>query len=213
MKWILGTMIALLVVPAVSLAGVINLQLSNGTVEFTPLPAGGTFTVDVVLNLEGKDGVKGFDAQLRDTAATGLLKWTKRSWGGTGNPDDGGTGPVADGAKVATKKGSFPNVVPAPGTDPAADAGTAVAIGVLASADFGNYPQADILPWVERLTISYPANWATDTYLTLENANIIYSDSSKTVALPVGTKIHITPEPASLILLALGGLFLRRRHA
>lgn len=205
MKWNVAAIVALLAVPAMSFAGVINLN-SGGLTEIEVLP-GGTFTVDVVLDLQGAAAVVGFDAQLRATGPTGDISWTARKWGGSA---DDGTGPAGDDGKTATKSPTaFPAVVPPPGTSPATQAGTRVAIGVLAG---DQYPQADILPYIERLTLKLAANAAAYPYvLSLENANIIYGGTTATVPLEVGTSLKIIPEPASLFLLALGCLFLRRR--
>ena len=193
-------------VPTVSLGAVVNLRFAGGGTSQDVAP-GKTINVEVVLDLEGEDGFAAFDAQLRDSAGYGEITWTKREWGGDAAAE---TGPVGDHDKMATKIGGFPSIVPAEGTDPDSSAGVAVAIGVLGGRI---YSQADIEPWVERLTlkVSAAANHSPYT-ISLENALIDFTGDGRPVPLRIGTAVTI-PEPAGLLLSAIGGLFMCRRRA
>ena len=208
MNWVVCVAIFVLAVPAMSFGAVINLS-SGGSTEIFVAP-GGSFTVDVALDLEGATGVVGFDAQLRDSTGSGQFTWVKRTWGGSVSA---GIGPAADDDKVVTKTGVFPAYLPGEHTNPASAAGTAVAIGVVASSEVGSYSQADIAPWVERLTLELDPTFCRYPFvISLENASIIYRGTTNAVPLRIGTSLREVPEPASLLSLAVGSVFLRRRR-
>ncbi|MBP7937094.1 MAG: hypothetical protein KA354_20815 [Phycisphaerae bacterium] len=198
-----AAIIVLLAGPVVSTGAVIHLQLPGGGAHGRVSP-GRSFVVEVVLDLEGAEKVAGFEAQLRDSTGSGKLTWTKRTWGGSLSA---GTGPIADPAKMPFKTGGFPAMIPAPGTDPESSAGFAVSIGLLAS---DGYPQADIQPWIEQLTLKLSLAAGREPYvISLEDGQILFEEDGNAVPLRMGTTVTI-PEPSSLLLLVFGSLLVYR---
>ena len=221
MKWNLIALVALLAAPALSLGGSIGLYVSGTTETQIEVLPGGSFTVDVVIGMgdKGTAGLDGFDGQLRSSAQDGALTWSSDDtvWNGVGTTSATKRGPKNDASKfLMSTATASPVTIPVAGTSTVGTAGTDVAIGVLAGSK-APYKAAE-LPggWIEQITIFVDPTAAKYPYtLSLEGAYIQWAAAAGGNAEDITplTKITITPEPASLVLLALGGLFLRRRHA
>jgi len=220
MKWNLIALVALLAAPALSLGASISLYAGGTTDTTIEVLPGGSFTVDVVIDMgsKGTAGLDGFDGQLRSSAQDGALTWDPDStaWNGVGTTAATRRGPKNDTSKFLLTTGASPVTIPVAGTPTVGSAGTDAAIGVLAGSK-APYKAAD-LPggWIEQITINVDPAAANYPYtLSLEGAYIQWAAAAGGNAEDITplTKITIPPEPASLILLALGGLFLRRRHA
>ena len=181
MKW--TAILAVLMVPAFVYGGA-TMSLSASKASYGPGES-----IVLTLNVNASEGWNGFDAALAADQAG--LKITGRS--------------------VLMPAGTFWELG-AP-VDPANDLNAV-------KADLGLF-NIGTNPWpaggsdTQTITMSNP--FTTDTWINfsfadpgagIQVAGLVGELTPLTLS---GVKVHVTPEPASLLLLALGGLFLRRR--
>lgn len=194
--------VALLAVPVMAFGASIKLTV-DGKSEVTDATPGQVLLAEVFI--EGSpDAVAAWTAFLRPDKA-GLLNVVSRAGGPAAYVDEGGTlgwnttGQAPPNANSPWVKGG------ALAPDDMRD------IGLLYDWDLG---QSEYLAEpVGKWGIKIADSWDGST-INLVLADPLMSDGlGNAITGVVGSTLVITPEPASLLLLGLGGLFLRRRRA
>lgn len=178
--------LALLAVPAMALGTTIQLRVGS---EVHTIAAPGD-TLAVAVSIEGAlEDVAAFDGFL--TADTNnVLSVTGRTFGPQGF-------------------GGFPTSASIIGPlNPSSPA-----IGGLNIA--GNVPpdSMGISNPVETINVLIANDWDGSTLTLIVTGQIVSDGAGNAIPLTASLPLTITPEPASLLLLGLGGLFLRRRRA
>lgn len=184
MKWTMAV-VAMLVAPALAMGATMSL-VPSGTVVATP---GQTLTVDLILSLApGEPEVAGFQAVLIDKTNSGKLSITSRTFPGL----------FGDG---------FPlSVDPRGPLNPKSRE-----LGMMTWVD---YPPSMFPANVGRVGLRIDPSWDGRTPIRVGVTDLLLSDGlANPIEIGPGPDLIITPEPASLLLLGLGGLLLRRRVA
>lgn len=192
MKWNLMLVVALFAVPAFGAS--ITLQAPGGGSSIMILP-GQSAQIQVKVDTGGS-ATAGFDAQIKNVKGDTFVSITGRTWAAF-------LGPAMGDFPLATNVNHVP-----PGLGQVAS--PARNLGLLIQQDV-NIPAFNDV--VETLTIKVAANAiGYPLQLTLQNLKLSDGDSNPITGVTTNV-LTITPEPASLLLLGLGGLFLRRRSA
>lgn len=205
--------LALLVLPAVAFAGG-NATLSlvaNGTTTWAKSSTPGTLgTVTVTIKLTGYDvadyGISNLSGFL-DVSQGGIFATSARSFGSpfTGSDFPGATNLTEAIAGLQSTKNW--------GVAATSEAGSGLNGYYVAPTD-GD------LPWtIETFTVKIPitavGSWtmalSTNSYVARSDANGLADKMSTTVSAPLN--FTVTPEPATMLLLAAAVPFLRRRSA